>query len=98
LASARREFSLWYRSSAQQFAPEFFIGARTLHLIENELVVLLDRLNDLSKFAHLFLSSAPILGSGVCHKHRYNSLREINPNNSSTPGSRCRFATVSISR
>src|SRR5206468_650257 len=35
-----------------QFAREFFIRPRPLHLFENELVIILNRLNDLSKFAH----------------------------------------------
>src|ERR1700736_92389 len=37
--------------TTKQIAPEFFIGPRALYLIENKLVVLLDRLHHLSEFA-----------------------------------------------
>src|SRR4030095_1384771 len=52
-----RNFRFDIVPAPQQFTPEFSIGAGTLYLIENEPVVLLDRLNDLSKLAHLFLST-----------------------------------------
>jgi len=42
-----------------------FIRARTLHLIENELVVLLNRLNDLSELTHRFAAYVRVLPSGV---------------------------------
>src|SRR5207244_3232346 len=75
--------------TAEQIASEFLIGARALHLIENELVILLNRFNDLSELTHDFFRSFPRLDL---------SLAEINPNSLSTPGSRCRFATVSTRR
>src|SRR4029077_18839154 len=40
--------------ATEQIASELFVGACALHLIENEFVVLLDRLHYLSKFAHFF--------------------------------------------
>src|SRR6266699_3486757 len=75
--------------TAEQIASEFLIGARALHLIENELVIFLNRFNDLSELTHDFFYSFPRLDL---------SLAEINPNSLSTPGSRCRFATVSTRR
>ncbi|PYJ71418.1 MAG: hypothetical protein DME76_02090 [Verrucomicrobia bacterium] len=42
-----------------------FIAARTLHLIENEGIVLLDRLDDVSELAHMFQCYIPVIPSGV---------------------------------
>ena len=50
-----RNFCLDIVPASQQFTPEFFIGARALHLIEHELVIIFDSLNNLSEFAHFFL-------------------------------------------
>src|SRR5438128_10319419 len=51
-----RRLRLRFVPTINQFAAEFFIRPGSLHLIENELVVLLDRLNDLSQPAHKLAS------------------------------------------
>src|SRR5207302_810842 len=43
--------------TAEQIAAEFLIGPRALHLLEDELIIFLNRLYDLSELAHFFLRS-----------------------------------------
>src|SRR6266540_6139674 len=45
-------FGFDFGPTITEFAPKFFIQTRPLHLIENKPVVLLNRFNDLSEFAH----------------------------------------------
>src|SRR6476620_10770168 len=87
-----RDFRFCIVPTSQQIATEFLIGARPLHLIENEFVIFFDRFDDLSELAHCI---SPLIGSpfGAPYRVRF----EINSNNRSTPESRCRFATVSTS-
>src|SRR5206468_7858612 len=51
--------------ASHQFAPKLLIGARAFNLVENELVVLIDRFNDFSEFAHTFWAYIPVIPSGV---------------------------------
>src|SRR6185436_10037622 len=53
--------------TSQQIAPEFLIGARPLHLIENEFVIIFDRFDDLSELAHNFPLS-------FCHSERSRGI------------------------
>src|SRR6266508_1714023 len=46
--------------TSQQIATESLIGARPLHLIENEFVIIFDRFDDLSELAH---GISPLIGS-----------------------------------
>src|SRR6476660_6054161 len=87
-----RDFRFCIVPTSQQIAAEFLIGARPLHLIENEFVIFFDRFDDLSELAHCI---SPLIGIpfGAPYRVRF----EINSNNRSTPESRCRFATVSTS-
>src|SRR4029450_3864386 len=52
--------------TSKQIAAEFLIGARPLHLIENEFVIFFDRFDDLSELTHTI---SPSLGCrGACAK------------------------------
>src|SRR5256886_7173474 len=87
----------------QKFTPELFIRPRALHLIENELVIIFDGFDDLSELAHFFffLVVAALSKRRSCLVRRSETaatdLFETKLNNRSTPGSRWRFATVSMS-
>src|SRR5262249_35654509 len=88
-----RNFRFDVVPTPQQFAPEFSISARAHHLIEHELVIIFNRFDDLSELAHLVLRFAVLRRSETAA----TDLPETKSNNRSTPGSRWRFATASIS-
>ena len=85
---------------SDHFAPELFVRARALYLIEHELFVLLHRFDDCSQFAHFFFRSGLLSADSALtirfggRMRRATESRLIISYNSSTPASRWRFATV----
>src|SRR6266581_2176387 len=59
-----RNFRFDIVPASQQFTPEFFIHARALYLIQNKLVIIFNRFDDLSQLAHFF-DHLPVIPSGV---------------------------------
>src|SRR5437867_13372293 len=68
-------FGFYLVPTFSQLASEFFVAARPLYLIEDELVILLDRLNNLSKLAHDFFSDYARAEDSrlACHGRRASS-------------------------
>ena len=70
--ACRRNFRFDVVPTSQQFTPELLVRARPFHLIENELVIVFDRFDDLSKLTHVF-------GLPSCHAERSRGISNSYP-------------------